>query len=132
MKIHPAAILSLALSSAMFAGDNGEILFQDDFERSESQETKDEAGNGWTTNSGNRAGGNKQVDLRDGAMFIKIHPAADHAVSVVHEAGFRDGSVALRFMLEGEKDSIALDFADMSFKEVHAGHIFRLFSKICG
>ncbi len=29
-------------------------------------------------------------------------------------------------MLEGEKDSLALDFADPSFKEVHAGHIFRI------
>jgi hypothetical protein len=27
-------------------------------------------------------------------------------------------------MLEGEKDVLGLDFADLGFKEVHAGHLF--------
>lgn len=106
------------------ASDFGELIFEDDFERSESQESKDEPGKGWGTNSRSRAKGNKQVDLRDGAMRIFIHEQADHAVSVTQPAAFTDGAVALRFKLEDERDSLGLNFADLEFKEVHAGHLF--------
>lgn len=117
------AWLSL-LSVAQATGDLGELIFQDDFERVESQDQTDEPGNGWSTNSRSRAKGNKQVDLRDGAMFIYLHPAADHAVSVVHSAEFTDGSVKLRFRLDHPLDSLGLNFADPQCKEVHAGHLF--------
>jgi len=100
------------------------LLFQDDFERNESQETKDDPGKGWGTNSKSRAKGNKQVDLRDGAMYIYIHSEADHAVSVTQPAVFTDGAVGMRFMLEDDRDSLGLDFADQECKEVHAGHLF--------
>ncbi|MDF1756257.1 MAG: hypothetical protein P1U89_25945 [Verrucomicrobiales bacterium] len=126
MKKHVVAILSLAFSSAVVADDHGKLIFQDDFERTESQETTDEIGNGWGTNSKKRAGGNKQVDLKDGAMYITMHPTADHAVSVTHPAEFRNGSVETKFMLEGEKDTLGLNFADLKFKEVHAGHLFKV------
>ena len=125
-------ICKVILSSALFfcfspmlvADDKGELIFEDDFERSESQEEKDEPGNGWGTNSKSRAQGDKQVDLRDGAMYIYISERADHGVSVTHPAEFTDGAVQMRFMLEGEKDSLGLNFADLKFKEVHAGHLF--------
>jgi hypothetical protein len=110
--------LAITLSAA-----EGTLLFEDDFERSESQETKDEVGKGWTTNSAKRAKGDKQVDLKDGGMYIFISPKADHGVSVVHDLGFTDGRVELRFMLPDAKDSIGLNFADLKFKEVHAGHL---------
>ncbi|MFT5409789.1 MAG: hypothetical protein ACI9NC_002514, partial [Verrucomicrobiales bacterium] len=71
----------------------GTIIFEDDFERIESQEQKDEPGKGWKTNSQTRAKGNKQVDLKDGAMRISIHEEADHGVSVVHDAEFTNGAV---------------------------------------
>ncbi|NNE92370.1 MAG: hypothetical protein HKN23_12040 [Verrucomicrobiales bacterium] len=106
------------------AQDYGKLIFEDDFERSESQEEKDEPGKGWGTNSKSRAAGNKQVDLRDGAMHINIHKVADHGVSVTHPAEFTDGTVAMRFKLEDKKDSLGLNFADLKFKEVHAGHLF--------
>ncbi|MCM2373232.1 LamG domain-containing protein [Aporhodopirellula aestuarii] len=99
------------------------LLFEDHFDRNESQEAKEEIGNGWASNSEKRANGNKQVDLRDGAMYIYFHESADHAVSVTHPAEFRDGLVSLRFMLEGDRDSLGLNFADLKFKEVHAGHL---------
>jgi len=67
---------------------------------------------------------NKQVDLKDGAMRIFIHAEANHAVSVTHAAEFTDGTVSLRFMLEDAQDSLGLNFADLEFKEVHAGHLF--------
>lgn len=104
--------------------DLGELVFQDDFERAESQEERDEPGNGWVTNSAKRAQGDKQVDLKDGTMRIYISPRADHAVSVTHPFEFKNGSVALRFLLEDKKDSLGLNFADLNFKEVHAGHLF--------
>ena len=68
------AVLALSVSArAEPEADFGELIFEDDFERSESQEEKDEPGNDWTTSSDKTAGGRKQVDLRDGAMHM--HPA---------------------------------------------------------
>ena len=124
MKRLPLLLSAFVLTSVIAADDLGELIFQDDFARAESQETKDEPGKGWGTNSKTRAKGNKQVDLRDGAMRIFIHAEADHAVSVTHPAEFTDGAVGLRFMLEDAQDSLGLDFADLECKEVHAGHLF--------
>jgi hypothetical protein len=126
MKNTLIATLALTLVSGALAGEAGTLIFEDDFERNESQETKDEIGKGWGSNSATRAGGNKQVDLKDGAMRITMHATADHAVSVTHAAEFRDGRVELRFMLEDEKDTLGLDFADLKFKDVHAGHLFKI------
>ena len=116
----------LAISNHGLAAETlpGKTIFHDDFERSESNEKREDVGNGWKTNSKSRAQGNKQVDLKDGGLFIKMHAAADHAVSVVHEAGFRDGGVETRFMLNHPKDNLGLNFADLTFKPVHAGHLF--------
>jgi len=124
-------LLSASLATAVLIApasidDRGTLIFEDDFNRTESQETSDEPGNGWGTNSKSRAGGHKQVDLRDGAMHIYIHDTADHAVSVRHEAEFQDGSVELRFMLEHPNDKLGLDFADLQLKTVHAGHLFKV------
>jgi hypothetical protein len=121
----PLLLLSaLVFTSVMAADDLGELLFEDHFDRNESQETKDELGNGWGTNSKSRAKGHKQVDLQDGAMRVSMHAEADHAVSVTQPAVFTDGAVSLRFMLEDAKDSLSLNFADLEFKQVHAGHLF--------
>jgi hypothetical protein len=123
-KLLLAGLALLSWSRLAAADEPGQLIFQDDFARNETQETTDDPGNGWTTNSKARAKGNKQVDLRDGAMYIFISPEADHAVSVVHNAAFTDGTVSLRFKLEDARDSLGLDFADPQCKEVHAGHLF--------
>jgi hypothetical protein len=123
MKSLPFLAILLSAATSVFAADLGELIFQDDFNRNESQEKTDEPGNGWGTNSKTRAQGDKQVDLKDGALRIFISPRADHAVSVTHPAEFKDGAVTLRFMLEDPKDSLGLDFADPQCKEVHAGHL---------
>jgi hypothetical protein len=115
---------ALAASTLHAAEDLGQLIFQDDFERSESQEIRDEPGQGWGTNSKSRANGRKQVDLKDGAMRIFIHAEADHAVSVTQPVEFSDGAVALRFRLDEPEDTLGLNFADLQFKEVHAGHLF--------
>lgn len=114
------------LLSPAHAEDRGKLIFEDKFDRNESQETTEEIGNGWTTNSKTRAGGNKQVDLKDGAMHITMHTTADHAVGVGHAAEFRDGTVELRFMLEDAQDVLGVDIADPECKEVHSGHLFKI------
>lgn len=115
-----------SLCPTLHAADHGKLIFEDDFNRNESNEAKEEVGNGWSTNSKSRAGGNKQVDLRDGTLHIYIHKTADHGVSVKHEAEFTNGSVLCRFMLEDKKDTLGLNFADMKLKTVHAGHLFKV------
>ena len=102
----------------------GELVFEDQFSRSESQEAKDEPGNAWTTSSDKTAGGNKQVDLRDGAMHIYTHATANHATSVRHEFSFRDGTIAIRFKLHSGDDSLKMNFTDLACRTVHAGHLF--------
>lgn len=114
----------MAAAATLMAEDRGQLIFTDSFDRKESQEQTDEPGNGWGTNSKSRAKGHKQVDLQDGAMRIFLHAEADHAVSVTQPAEFSDGSVALKFLLEADADSLGLDFADLQCKEVHAGHLF--------
>lgn len=101
----------------------GTLVFSDDFARSETQELKDEPGNGWKTSSSWSAKGNKEVDLIDGALYIYIHPEAIHAVDVGHDFAFIDGTATMRFKFHEEKDTLMLNFADLSCKEVHAGHL---------
>lgn len=126
MKTKLITTLAITLGTGLFAADHGKLIFEDNFDRNESQEAKEELSNGWGSNSKSRAKGNKQVDLKDGAMYITTHAEADHAASVTHEAVFTDGAVELRFMLESEADTLGLDFADLQFKEVHAGHLFKV------
>lgn len=101
---------------------SGQTVLADDFQRDEATPGKEGIGNGWSTNSKSRAQGNQQVDLVDGAMHIYRHAVADHGVSVVHDFGFRDGEVRLRFKL-GPKDDLGINIADMDEKSVHAGHL---------
>lgn len=115
--------LSLVASADETLEQKGQLIFSDDFERSESQEQSDEPGNGWKTNSKSRAKGDKQVDLKDGALHVFISEKADHAVSVTQPIKFTDGAVSIKFKLDDAKDSLNLDFADQDYKPVHAGHL---------
>jgi len=83
------------------------VIFSDDFNRSELQEAKDEVGNGWSTNSGSRAKGNKQVDLKDGAMHIVMHKEADHAVSVKHDGAMVNQYAQRILSTPGKQDGLA-------------------------
>ena len=125
MKFLPHLALLFFLVVSVSAEESfGELIFEDDFERSESQEVKDEPGNAWTTSSETTAAGQKQVDLRDGAMYMHTAEGANHAVSVRHEFAFENGTVRMRFKLENEGDVLQLNFADLELKSVHAGHLF--------
>jgi len=122
----PLALLCscLGLTTNVVASDYGTLIFEDTFDRTESQELKDEPGNEWTTSSDKTAEGNKEVDLRDGHMYIYTHKVAWHATSVRHAFDFRDGTLALRFMLADNDDTLSLNFADMELASVHSGHLF--------
>ncbi len=70
-------IVSLALVVSLgvlplHAEDRGELIFANDFNRNESQELKEELGNGWTSNSDTRVGGNKQAELRDDSSLERM------------------------------------------------------------
>lgn len=122
----PAALFLVVCGFALplMAEENpGTLVFSDDFARSETQELKDEPGNGWKTSSSWSAKGNKEVDLIDGTLHIYIHPEAIHAVDVGHDFAFTDGTATMRFKFHDAKDTLNLNFADLSHKEVHAGHI---------
>lgn len=120
-----ALLFALFLVLPLRAADEslGTLVFSDEFERSEKQELKDEPGNGWNTSSNWSAKGNKEVDLIDGTLHIYIHPEANHAVDVGHAFAFIDGTATMRFKFHEPKDTLMLNFADLSWKEVHAGHI---------
>jgi hypothetical protein len=98
------------------------VRFSDRFDRSDADPAREDPGHGWGTNSKARAQGQKQVWLRDGAMFIKMAPVADHGVSVTQDLAFRDAVIRMRFRL-GNGDDLGINVADMNEKSVHAGHI---------
>lgn len=118
------------LSSLIFLiqahAEEKKLIFEDHFNRSESQELVDEPGFGWTTSSNTTAGGHKQVDLRDGHLYIYTHESAWHATSVRHTFQFKDGCLAIRFKFDDAKDNLILNFTDLSEKSVHAGHLFNV------
>ena len=120
-------ILFILLSLYAFADNRyGKLIFEDNFERNESQETKDEPGNGWTTNSNSRAKGNKQTDLRDGYIYVFRHKEADHAATINREIELRDGTIGIKLKFADSKDNIHLNLADPKEKSVHAGHLFHI------
>lgn len=87
------------------------------------QQEKDEPGNGWNTSSSWSAKGHKEVDLVDGTLYIYIHPEAIHAVDVGHAFAFTDSTAQMRFKFHEANDTLMLNFAGLSCKEVHAGHL---------
>lgn len=117
-----SVVVGRADEETKLAKHEGTLILSDDFERTESKPEKEDVGNGWSTNSKSRAKGVKQVDLRDGAMFIHRADVADHGVSVVHDLEFTDAHIQLRFKI-GKSDSLGINIADMKEKSVHAGHI---------
>jgi hypothetical protein len=100
----------------------GELQFEDRFEREETDPQREDLGPGWTTSSAERAKGNKQVTLSGGFLQITRHPVADHAVSVRHPLEFANGAIEARIRL-GAGDDFTLNFADMELPTVHAGHL---------
>lgn len=100
----------------------GKLIFEDKFERSEKDDSKEQLGGDWKTNSKSRAKGAKQGDLKDGYLAMTIGPEADHGISIKHDAPFDDGVVKVRFRMH-DKKGIGFNFNDPKCKVSHAGHI---------
>ena len=107
-------------------GGDGKLIFRDTFDRSESQEIKDEPGNNWTTSSDKNAKGHKQIDLRDGHVYP--HPCRSqprHLVSASVRLSKMEPS-GFDFLFDDEDDALTLNFADLELKSVWAGHLFKV------
>ncbi|PHR89697.1 MAG: hypothetical protein COA78_35760 [Blastopirellula sp.] len=101
----------------------GELIFEDHFERNESQETKDEPGNGWTTSSDPNKNGAKNVDLRDGTLHIATPQGSGHGISARHGFSFKDGTISVRVKLHDKDDRLRLNFADLPPENVGVNHL---------
>ena len=86
----------LILTVSASAGDLDELIksarliFEDDFNRVEQDDSKEELGKNWVTNSKSRAKGQKQCDLTGELVKISMASVADHGVSMRHDAPFDD------------------------------------------
>lgn len=108
---------------ASLVEESGVLLFNDDFNREDSDE-KDDLGEPWTTNSESRAMGDKQNDLVDGTLVMTISPRADHAISTnfMPSETYGDCVLFVRMKLE-EEGQLKLAYNDKADKSVWAGHI---------
>ncbi|MGY6648521.1 family 16 glycoside hydrolase [Wenyingzhuangia sp. IMCC45574] len=91
--------------------DSAKLVFQDDFNRDEEDNRKEQLGNGWKTNSKNRANGNKQADLRNHVLYVEMWKDATHGTSILHTAPIDNGVVKVKFkMLSVNKRGNAIEF----------------------
>ncbi len=120
---------TLILSCSVSASDldqlvkSARLIFEDDFNRVEKDDSKEELGKQWVTNSKSRAKGNKQCDLTGDSVKISMAKIADHGVSMRHDAPFHNGIIISRFKITDAK-GIKFNFNDPAAKKVTwAGHI---------
>lgn len=101
----------------------GKLLFQDDFERTDSN-SSDDLGIDWETNSKSRAQGAKQNDIEQGTLVMTLSEKADHAISTRHTLSepFKDGVVSVKILLE-EGEQVKLAYNDREEPSVWAGHV---------
>ena len=117
------------MSVSLFAEDvnklieSAKLIFEDDFNRIEKDDSKEELGKNWVTNSKSRAKGQKQCDLTGGTVKITMAKVADHGVSMRHDAPFHNGIIVCRFKFSDSK-GIKFNFNDPAAKKITwAGHI---------
>lgn len=125
-------VLSLIILSMTFSSFGSEVdqliksaklIFADDFNRVEKDDSKEELGKEWVTNSKSRAKGQKQCDLTGETVKISMAKVADHGVSMRHDAPFHNGIIVSRFKITDSK-GIKFNFNDPAAKKVTwAGHI---------
>lgn len=102
------------------------LVFEDDFNRSEKNDSIEDLGKGWKSNSKKSAGGHKQADLRNGVLFVEMWKNANHGTSILHTAPFDDGIVTLKLKMLNSK-GVKLNFNDPNAKNLaHAGHVCQI------
>ncbi|GAB5560496.1 MAG: hypothetical protein SynsKO_21430 [Synoicihabitans sp.] len=113
-------------SLQLLIAGKGELIYEDDFDREEVDDTIEDLGRpGWVTNSKNQANGVKQADLREGYLNITRAPDSKHGTSVRHDNPFDDGVVMAKFRLHDER-GLGFHFNDPNCKVSSAGHICRV------
>lgn len=107
----------------LMAVRGGKLLFEDDFDRSDSN-SSDDLGRDWETNSEQSAGRAKQTDIENGAVLITLSDKAEEPVSVRHSLSepFKDGVVSVKVMLD-EEDEVTLAYGDPEDTSVSEGPI---------
>ena len=107
----------------------GKLIFSDDFNRSEQDDSKEQLGKQWVTNSAKRANGAKQADLEDGKLVVAVAKGANHSTSIRHDIPFDDGVITLKLQLF-DKHGLKLNFNDPAANKITwAGHIARVVFK---
>lgn len=130
MKTRPLIALALLFTvgsfpSAACAADQKKPAFADKFDRNESQEVKDDVGNGWSTNSEKETKGmSRQFDLKDGALHVFRYPGTKHSASMIRPTDFQDGSFEMKFKLDHEEDSFEVTVIDPQFAGSKNGMLF--------
>lgn len=116
--------LLLFLNFTIFAQEEtATLIFHDDFNREEPDNSKEDLGKAWITNSKHRAHGVKQADLKHNALHITMAKNANHGVSVRQNAPFKNGIVEAKFMIT-DKKGISFNFNDPAIKNISwAGHV---------
>jgi hypothetical protein len=94
----------------------GALVFEDKFDRVESQELTEELGNGWATSSDLHAQGKKQADLRDGYLFIQTHADAAYSVTVKQAFAFKDGTIEMKVKFNDKRDALRINLCDYNEK----------------
>ncbi|MDB4459203.1 FAD-dependent oxidoreductase [bacterium] len=94
----------------------GALVFEDEFDREESQEETEELGNDWITSTEHHAPGHKQADLRDGYLFVETHPEAAHTVSVRQAFPFKDGTIEMKVKFNNQGDALKINLTDYDEK----------------
>ncbi|MDO5986211.1 hypothetical protein Q4Q39_02235 [Flavivirga amylovorans] len=103
--------------------EKGVLLFEDQFDRDEPNETEENIGNGWQTNSVRiTKDGKKQADLVKGTLLIGKSEDAKHGPYVYHKAGFKNGVIQSRFKIFTNK-GIGFNIVDPNYKGSSFGHI---------
>ena len=121
--VRRSTLFSIGIALCLTTGLSADtVLLKDNFDRQETDDSQEQVGGKWSTNSKARAKGNKQVDLIDGAMRMTRHEVADHGVSVAHDLQFKNAEISMRFRI-GQGDELGINIADMKEKSVHAGHL---------
>ena len=99
-------------------------IFQDRFQsKREALQGKENPGNGWGTNSKTRAKGEKQVFLRDNAMYHQTGSGSRPWSLGYSGRIFSGRRVLLRGLSCPEQGDLGVNIADMTEASVHAGHI---------
>ncbi|WP_077341878.1 hypothetical protein [Pseudocolwellia agarivorans] len=131
------SLLLISFTSLSYAADEelksveqllkqAKLVFSDDFNRNEQDETQEQIGNHWLTNSEKRAQGRKQVDLDNGVLHITKLKGVKAAVNVNNKMSFKNGIVKLKFNMTHQQGAKFNFYDTNATEQSFSGHICQL------